>query len=462
MRTRKHKTRVRVKLKVDTPAKQSPNPPNMAKLKLIHLAQKGEDKTVIWLAWALAKEDQCLAITCEADFPDDIEGFRRCTDRLRPQGGRATLWFVLLIACDGNPDNMTFTVTSTMNWWHKDNHSACCLHDVQDSDDAVEAGTLACDHFRLARVPDPIFWSHNGGARLKFGVSVKMSKGCPKNEGNFNFPKDRLAVVLADHMDSQPVRTILCWEFNCHPNPLQRPGQCDFCLVPAPDMVSLGSNAHSNWERMQQKHSAVLDSLVPLCTTNIKDFDLPCTKDGFTCTLREIILDVRHPLGSDSANRLCFLCDKAVNGGNLPASSSILTAHTDWHTAVEALLQILPAHVSFWVGNQAAKKWLHPQAIAASRGVELTLTNTGTWDGQWSTEEDAIDLDILEEDMGAPVVFDFLSGALSQRDEPTILTTDDATVHSFSTQLNGSLAGQQTVTQDVAEATLGGLVTPTE
>ena len=71
-------------------------------------------------------------------------------------------------------------------------------------------------------------------------------------------------------------------------------------------------------------------------------------------------------------------------------------------------------------------------------------------------------MDILEEDMGAPVVFDFSSSALSQRDKPTILTADDATVHSFGTQLNGPLAGQQTATQDVAEATLGGLVTPTD
>jgi len=51
-----------------------------------------------------------------------------------------------------------------------------------------------------------------------------MSKGYPKNEGNFNFLKDRLAVVSADRMNAQPVRTILYREFNCHPDPLQRPG----------------------------------------------------------------------------------------------------------------------------------------------------------------------------------------------------------------------------------------------
>jgi len=65
-------------------------------------------------------------------------------------------------------------------------------------------------------------------------------------------------------------------------------------------MVSLGSNAHSNREHMHQKHSMVLDSLVPLYATDIKGLDLPYTKDGFTYTLRELILGVRHPLGSDS------------------------------------------------------------------------------------------------------------------------------------------------------------------
>jgi len=185
----------------------------MAKLKLLQFAQKGEDKTVIWLAWALAAAEECPAITSEADFPDDIESFQHYTDRLRPRDGKAVLWFVLLIACDGNPDNLTSTMTSTMNWWYKDNHSACYLYDVQDSNDAAEVGTLAfsgvhCDHFRLARVLDLIYQSHNGGARLKFGVTVKMSKGYPKNEGNFNFPKDCLAVVSADRMDAQPVRTI--------------------------------------------------------------------------------------------------------------------------------------------------------------------------------------------------------------------------------------------------------------
>jgi len=102
-----------------------------------------------------------------------------------------------------------------------------------------------------------------------------------------------------------------------------------------------------------------------LHTTDIKDLDLPYTKDGCTCTLREIILEVRCPLGSDSATRLCFSCDKAVNGRNLPASSSIFTTCSDRRTAAESFLRIMPAFVSFQVDEQAARKWLHPQAIAA-------------------------------------------------------------------------------------------------
>ena len=150
--------------------------------------------------------------------------------------------------------------------------------------------------------------------------------------------------------------------------------------------------------------------------------------------------------------------------GATPPRSSIFTAHTDCKADAASFLRILPAYVCHFVDDQAAKKWLHPQAIAACRGVALSLNDTGSWDGQWTTEEDAIDLDILEEDMGAPVQFDFSSGVLVQRDEPTILTADEATVHTFGTQLNGPVAGQHKATQDEAEepATLGGSVTPTE
>ena len=271
-------------------------------------------------------------------------------------------------------------------------------------------------------------------------------------------------MVSADRMDAQPVRTILYQAFNTQPDPLRRPGQYNFRLVPAPDMVSLGSNAQINREKMQLKHSAVMDSLVPLHSQDVKDFDVVHAKDGYSYTLRELVLDVRFPLGSDSSTKLFFSCDRAVNSYNLPASTSFFTAYTDRQTAASSLLRILPAYVIFMVDEQAARKWLHPQAIAACRGVELTLSDTGIWDGQWSTEEDAIDLDILEEDMGAPVQFDFSSGALVQRDEPTILTTDEASVHTFGTQLNGPLAGLRTATQDEAvnPASSGGSVTPTE
>jgi hypothetical protein len=271
-------------------------------------------------------------------------------------------------------------------------------------------------------------------------------------------------VVSADRLDAQMVRTILYLLFNQRPEPRDRPGHYNFRLVPAPEMVSLGSNAHVNRERMQLKHSAVIDSLRPFYTQDIKDLDAPYSKEGKTYTLRELVLDVRYPLGSEAYAKLFFSADLARHGYNLPAGSSIFTAYSHCQTIAAAFLRILPAYVSFMVDEQAAQKWLFPHAIAACRDVTLTLTDTGLWDGQWATEEDAIDLDILEEDMGAPVQFDFSSGALVQRDEPTILTADDASVATFGTILNGPLAGQQTATQDEAEepATLGGSVTPTE
>ena len=186
-RTRKHKRRVRAKLTVNTPADESPNGPTVAKIKEFVCTLQGEDPTVRLLAWLLKNATQYPPIEEAADFPEDIEGLKPYTDRLRPRSGKSVIWLVLLFECDGNPDNLLSTSTSNMNWWYKDNHAACYLYDVQDSDDAVEVGTLAfsgvhCDHFRLFRLLDPLFKAHNRGERLKFGLTVKMSKGYPKSE----------------------------------------------------------------------------------------------------------------------------------------------------------------------------------------------------------------------------------------------------------------------------------------
>jgi hypothetical protein len=91
-----------------------------------------------------------------------VEDFKAYTDKIRVRSGKVAVWFVLRVLCDGNPDNILSTVDSNSNWWYRDNHSACYLYDVQDSDDAVEVGTLACsgvhcNHIRLAKETEPIF-----------------------------------------------------------------------------------------------------------------------------------------------------------------------------------------------------------------------------------------------------------------------------------------------------------------
>jgi hypothetical protein len=334
--------------------------------------------------WLLAMEHQTPIITGEADFPTDIEGFKPYTDKLRPRSGKNVVWLLLHVGCDANPDNLLSTTTSKTNWWYRDHNSACYPYDVQDSDDAIEVGTLAfsgvhCDSFRLARVLEDLFVANNRGDRLKHGCTVKMYKGYPKGEKNYGFPKERVVVISADRRDAPLARTILYHAFNRRANPMDRPGQYNFRLVPAPDLVSLGSNASDNRERMQQKHSAVMDSLLQHYTTDIKDLDVPYSKDGFTYTLRELILTVRYPLGSDSPAKLYFSVDKAMHGYNLPACSSILTAYSDRESVATSFLRVLPAYVGHMVDEQAARLWLFPQAIAACRDVTL-ISWKKTWE----------------------------------------------------------------------------------
>ena len=112
--------------------------------------------------------------------------------------------------------------------------------------------------------------------------------------------------------------------------------------------------------------------------------------------------------------------------------------------------------------------WFQPTAIDDCKGVHLTKDEDGHWTGEWTTDEDSFDLDLLAEDMGGTATFDFSSEALASRqepDQPALATADDATAYTFGAQVFGrNLAGHTTATQSDANepAPQGGEVAPTE
>ena len=94
-----------------TPPDESPNPRYLNMLSKWQEAMIAEGIDVSLFGWLLAMEHQTPIITGKADFPTNIEGFKPYTDHLRPRTGKNTLWLLLHVGCDGNPDNLVSTTT---------------------------------------------------------------------------------------------------------------------------------------------------------------------------------------------------------------------------------------------------------------------------------------------------------------------------------------------------------------
>jgi hypothetical protein len=160
--------------------------------------------------------------------------------------------------------------------------------------------------------------------------------------------------------------------------------------------------------------------------------------------------------------------DYAERGRNVEAGECYLTVYSDRQSIAETFVRILPVYIDEILGQEAVKQWFHPSAIAECQGVALTKDAQDLWDGGWSTEDDAFDLEVLNEDMGVDVQLDYSADALAARqepDQPALAQADDATAYTFGAHIFGRTSdGLQTATQSDAEEPVsqGGEVTPTE
>jgi len=307
---------------------------------------------------------------------------------------------------------------------------------------------------------------------LKFGVVPKMHKDVPKGHDNRDLPTERSLIIYADRADSKAVRRILYQAFNREPDFMKHPGHLNSRLIPPKDFLSVGSDAARNRDCLITKHQQVLLSVRILRTTDIKDLDDPVMVNGIKYTLRQKLLNVWFPLGSsmvDTPERFFFAVDWAERGRNLEAGTCYLPVYSDHLQTAITFTRILPVYSTDLLGAEVTRRWFQPSTIADCQGVQLTKDDDGQWTGDWTTDEDGFDLDILEEDMGGGnVTLDFTGAALASRtepDEPVHATADDATACTFGAQVFGrASAGQQTATQSGAEETApqGGEVAPTE
>ena len=107
----------------------------------------------------------------------------------------------------------------------------------------------------------------------------------------------------------------------------------------------------------------------------------------------------------------------------------VFTFYSDLNVEASALLKIFPAFVAFVYGEDAVDKWLQPTAVEDCEGVNFAYyNNDGEWNGTWTTRDDKVYKDTMEEKMpiGEGVGARSMSSVLQPKlkNPPCVITHD--------------------------------------
>jgi hypothetical protein len=91
------------------------------------------------------------------------------------------------------------------------------------------------------------------------------------------------------------------------------------------------------------------------------------------------------------------------------------------------------------VGPSASKEWFHSSALHIRKEVQLVYDSSGNWTGTWTTEEDNLNMAILQEDMGVDFSFDNLD--ILGSNPLVTLTADEASVQTFGSHFGRPQSG---------------------
>jgi hypothetical protein len=86
-------------------------------------------------------------------------------------------------------------------------------------------------------------------------------------------------------------------------------------------------------------------------------------------------------------------------------------------------------------GRELAKKWCHASALSIIQDITFTTDDDGNDTGEWTTSEDDMGVDILNEDMGTKLDFSNMELLAYDMDDRVLHNADDASAISFRSAL---------------------------
>ena len=157
------------------------------------------------------------------------------------------------------------------------------------------------------------------------------------------------------------------------------------------------------------------------------------TLQHFHQTCRQFFLSLKYPLVTQpnkTSNALIHtILDWAATGQDA-GKRVYFMAYEDRIQIVEKIIGILPEFIRFNFNEETMTAWCGHQVEL--QDIEFHHDDEGNWLGTWTTADDRLQQDLLDEDMGYKLEFDNLQ--LVEKDTKSrrrILRADDTSVKSF-------------------------------
>lgn len=404
--------------------------------------QKHDPKVAI-LPWKKSDAATLHPLTDQATVRFmEVSKFRvNYTERFRPKS-KQNCWFRMAIAHSGPRQHLLSGNLSNQASWFDERDSGAWLCTVQGSDDTVPVGDLLYGgpFLDIVRITDQI---QQVGTRvfqepLRFGCRISKNLDVPLTDDkprNWMLAENQLVLVEADRQDVKKLKNLLYQVINKQTDFRKRPGAYNVRYLPDKSQVLTGTKGSNTRANTLRKHAAVIQSLSIIKSSEIKHLDKVIVINGATHTLRSVINDFTFPLcpGDDDKSRALFhSVDYPSSGPDLDKGIVYFTAYHDQSDLAERLVAILPAYIQGMFSPIAASEWFQPGALSTIGEVTFGYDDDGNWNGTWSTAEDELAQDILDEDMGIQFEFDNIPDIETQM---VLLTTDEASVDTFGTAL---------------------------
>jgi hypothetical protein len=377
------------------------------------------------------------------ELPSLPSEIKKYADRYVPKKDK-DMWIKMHIGYTNRIEDLISGQDSNNADWFDDNESQGFYCMVQDSDDAVPLGDLLysgqfIDHVRLKDQIEKQIAAYGKGP-FSFGCRPKRQNEITQVDRprNWTMADNQPIHIECDRKDSKALKPVLYHLFNKTNDRYKRPGGYNLRLLPDSSIIRSGPDGQKLRVRTFRKHQGVINSLQLISTYDIARMDSPFAQNGTSYTLREFINTFTYPLKpepDDKTQPLFHSVDWATKGAD--ANSAVYaTAYHDRAGLASDLLGILPALVTQFISRRATKEWFHQTAIDACNGVSFDTDETGEWTGNWTTEEDVFQKELIDEDMGIDLQLEGME-ILQTQEEFNVTTTDDHSLKTWSSVFVG-------------------------